>query len=411
MAGTAEFLIESSEALVFGPPRSSTAGEAHRIESQFPPSPRAFQGMLRARLLHGADPPLDLESGADNAEIERLVGSPDRFPAGWQLRGPFPALRLAVARGSLDAPKLQPWVPVPRFMLHAHGAALHAHEIRSTHPGLSDLDLDGTRVSLLGRPEFGALKSMSGWVGPRNLLAALSGEGALDWDAEQWWRERPPFVHREIRPGLAVDGGTATARHGMLYFAGALRFAAGSGLYGRLDARLDKRLDLSTLSHGAVQAGRKGRIAVLTPVEALDADWQKIMNGSHLPAAVEDGARFWLYALTPARPDATPDREDALGLARGGRLPAAVRVKLCAALTGRPQVIGGYRLADRTPRPNLLYHPAGSAWLIELSGGSAEQRRDALHALHDRHPLAPQADAAMGFGHTLVGIGPKIMEG
>lgn len=85
-------------------------------------------------------------------------------------------------------------------------------------------------------------------------------------------------------------------------------------------------------------------------------------------------------------------------------------MRVVTALTGRPVTLGGFDLTTGGPRPNRAYVPGGSAWLVEVTGGSPEERRDRLVALHDRHPLGPAEEARFGFGHTLVGLGPKPLE-
>ena len=395
------FMIEPCESVTFGPPKSASAGESHRIFSMFPPSPLTFQGMVRTRLLYGADPPLDLESGRDKDKeiIARLVGAPDALPPGWQLRGPFPARRL-VGEKAGEPDIVQPWLPTPCFLLRSGPAVVHARQVVSTHRGLCDLDGRLDDVILFGRPGLEGAELLGGWIGPANLRYALAGEGCTGWNDCQWATERPPFVTTEFQPGLAVDSATASARHGMLYFNQALRFARGAGLYGHLDAPLDNRLREEALAQGAVQAGRKGRLAAFRAVARLDKDWAHVIEGKHLPSEVKEGDSFWLVAITPVQLD--DPLQPTLPPAGGG-----VRVEIRAALTGRAISIGGYRLVDGKPRANRLYVPAGSAWLIEIRGGDQTTRVETLRALHDAHPLGPREEAAMGFGHTLVGRGPR----
>ena len=383
------FLVEPCEPVLFGPPRSFVAGEAHRVRSQFPPSPLTFQGLIRSRLLLGADPPLDFLSPGAPERIERLVGTPSELPADWQMRGPFPA----IARDTV----VEPWVPTPRFVLRCGSRTLHARLVVSEHPCLNDL---GESPPLLGRPGHGDCRPKGGWIGPANLRRVLCGEGSGEWDGDEWGEPLPPFVNAEFQPGLAIDAKTSAAQHGLLYFAEGLRFQPRSGFAGELLAPVRA----ASLEDGAGQTGRKGRLVRFSSVEQWHADWRYLMDGSHLPEAVAEGTCFWLVALTPARLDNV--HRPALRPA----LPLGVTVDFCAALTGRATALGGYELASRRARPNRLYLPAGSAWLIRLNGGTAELRAAALRALNDRHPLGPAEEAAMGFGHTIVGVGPLTTE-
>ena len=91
-------------------------------------------------------------------------------------------------------------------------------------------------------------------------------------------------------------------------------------------------------------------------------------------------------------------------------LPRDVRVRIHAALTGTPQIIGGYAMASGSSRPNRVYVPAGSAWWCTLEGGDTHQGAATLRLLNNAHTLGEPREALFGFGHTLVGLGPTIEE-
>ncbi|GAA0597305.1 type III-B CRISPR module-associated Cmr3 family protein [Caenispirillum bisanense] len=261
----------------------------------------------------------------------------------------------------------------------------------------------------LGRPDIGDAKPLDGWLNPTNLRFALEGEQVggerRAWQTGGWARQRPCFVWLERQPGLAIDLLTGTAQADALFFTEALRFKPGSGLFCSLTGRLAPGLRAAALEQGAVSAGRKGRLACFRPAPSVHPDWLHVMDGRHLPDAVEGAdERFWLLAITPAHlPD--PRRP----LARTS-WPDGVEVVVEAALTGKLEAMGGFDITSGRPRPNRMYVPAGSAWLIRLRGGSPDSRAAVLRALHDRHPLGDPAEAAMGFGHTLVGRGPLTTE-
>jgi hypothetical protein len=353
------FLVEPLEPLCFGSPKSFAAGEAHRLSSGFPPSPRTFQGLVRSQLLREAEPPLDLDDWSREAKDERasLVGGADALPPGWQLEGPLPA-RLRTLGEDDDPQVTEPWGPAPRFLLrHSRGIA-HARRLVSTHPGLGDLD---PGWPLLGRPDLTDTEPLGGWLGPQGLLLALAGESDGACWQDEFHGRLPPFVRGEHQPGLAIDraGPTqGTARHGLLYFLGAHRFARDSGLLGGLQALLPSPLRRSALEAAGGTAGRKGRLVRFRAVEQFHPVWDYLIEGAHLPDRVAEGGLFWLTTLTPV----------------------------------------------------FLDVPAGSAWLIQVSGGDPERRRKRLLALHDAHPLGPREEAVLGFGYTLVGLGPLSTE-
>ncbi|CBS89280.1 type III-B CRISPR module-associated Cmr3 family protein [Azospirillum lipoferum] len=398
-----DFLVEPAEALLFGPPRGFSAGEAHRVASQFPPTPQAFQGMVRTRLLLGGDLSVDLNSRAGAALVPSLVGTADRLPEGWRIDGPFPARR---GKDGI----VRPWVATPRFLLmppkDADGATVHQAHFRSADPqgGLSDrAPKEPGGDTLPGRPELGDMRPPGGWIDPANLHAVLSG-APQGWRAGGWCCDLPPFVKRESQSGVAIDARTGRTRHGMLYFSEALRFASGSGLLGGFTGTLAPSLSAAALTTGAGQAGRKGRLVRFAKAERLDPDWLAVREGRYLPDRVTEADRFWLVALTPAR------RSKAAELPIRTPRGSAVSVRVVAALAGPPVVLGGFDLAGGKPRSNWSYHPAGSAWLIQLTGGDDAARAALLRDLHDSHILGDENEAVMGFGHALVGLCERKQE-
>ncbi len=398
------FLIRPLEAVFFGPPQGFNAGEAHRADSLFPPSPYSFQGMVRSQLLRAATPPLDLDDNtpASRALRAELVGEPDRLPVGWQLIGPLPArVRLRTdADSDRPEPVIEPWVPAPRLLLGPAPEVRRAAPITSTQPAIDDR---GSAAMLLGRPGLATARTVDGWIGPKNLQFALTGRGA--WHAASHHESLPPFVHRESRPGLALDAG-GTARHGMLYFLETLRFeqrlGEPSGLLGWLVRPADASIPVTALTDGLGSAGRKQRPAAFMSAPALDPGFADALAGRHLPDRVAEDRRFWLITLTPValpRPDQPIDR-----------VGEGIRFETLAMLTGPTQTLGGYRYADASSRANRAYLPAGTCWLFRLQGGDPESRAEALARLHHAHRLGDPAEAAFGFGHTLAGLGPTPQE-
>ncbi len=398
-----QFFIEPAETLMFGQPKSFVAGETHRSQSLFPPSPFTFQGLIRTHLLHHAQPAIDFEASGVREEIASLVGPPDQLPQDWQLTGPYPARK----RKQEENVWIEPWVPAPRFLLrNGNDHILSAQPMSRAHNSLNDLE---NHQILLGRPETGECKPMTGWVAPGALKQALTltdHDSPLSWTDKQWTGESlPPFVHQEFQPGLAIKSGSATASHGLLYYLDAIRFKAGSGLFGGFSAPLPNRLDDSALEEGAALFGRKGRLVSFHGVDRLDSEWEDIIEGHHLPEEVSEMDCFWLVTLTPVR------LENALSLTPREAFAGGVHMETLAALTGPPITLGGFSIAEGNARPNRLYVPAGSAWAVCITGGNSETRAAALRALNNHYPFGPPHEAAMGFGHIVVGRAPSFFGG
>ncbi len=404
------FLLKPLEPLYFGGPSSFGAGEKHIGVSEFPPTPFAFQGLVRSHLLRSAqDPMLDLNDWSDAAKTERkkLVGEPDALPDGWQIQGPFPAcLETHKDEFGFNDTYSSPWVPAPRFLLQHHSGPLHARPIDTGHPGINDLETGSTpkRLLLLGRPEKNALSPIGGWIGPENFLFALAGDGVTNWQSNQYAEDFPPFIKNESQPGVAIDRETATAAPGKLYMLKARRFAQNAGLIGWFSGNTDTRIPTDLFSKGAAGAGRKGRVALFENSEIYHPDWKKVMAGRHLPDKVNENDAFWLVAVTPVRlNDPTVPELNQL-------LPSGISLVVRGALTGPPVIVGGYQMATGRSRLNRPYLPAGSAWLFQLNGGEPQKRARVLQDLNNTNKLGPYEEGRFGFGHTFVGIGPQIKE-
>ncbi|MCS6911687.1 MAG: type III-B CRISPR module-associated Cmr3 family protein [Myxococcales bacterium] len=386
---TVTFWVRPAEALYFGPPRSFFAGEAHHSSSLFPPPPMAFQGMVRTRLLRAVEPPLDLadRSPEARARIANLVGEPDKLPPGWQLEGPLPVV--------LDHEgALVPWLPAPAFLLGHHNPEPVCEEpVAALEEPLAfdDAAPEGRKV-WIGAPQAEHSEPLGGWVSAGNLRWALSKQGR--WDPNGFHPALPPFVRYEIRPGLVVMRQSGTAKDQMLYFLRMLHFRPDSGLLGRLTVDGECRVPLNALTHGAGAAGRKGRLVTYHPAPRLHDDWVALRQGSHLPEKVEDGAGCWIVSLGPCEPEAEPLlREQAPGFT----------LRVLARRLAPPVTLGGLRV-DGTQRPARTYAGGGSAFFVEIQGGTPEARAELLKRLHGACVLAQGAARAFGFGQVLCGV-------
>lgn len=404
------FLLKPLEPLYFGGPSSFGAGEKHVGISEFPPTPFAFQGLLRSHLLRSiSNPTLDLNDWSDAAKNERkkFVGDPGSLPEGWQIQGPYPAIQKKLKNEfGLDDVVMEPWVPTPRFLLLHELLPLHARPVISVHPGINDLGTKpgNNRLLLLGRPEENALSPLGGWIGPENFFSALTGEETAPWDRNQFRESFPEFIKIEHQPGVAINSETATAEPGKLYMLKALRFSGNSGLAGWFSGNVDGRIPTDPFSRGAAGAGRKGRVALFEDIAKLHPAWEKVASGKHLPDKVEENDSFWLVAVSPVRLKNPAEPEIS------SHLPPDISLVVRGALTGPPVIAGGYQMATGQSRLNKPYLPAGSAWLFQLKGGDPQKRAKALRSLNNAHKLGPSNEGRFGFGHTFVGIGPQIKE-
>lgn len=408
MIGTG-FLVRPLDWVAFGPPKSSFGAESHERDTELP-QPTAFQGMVRTALLSASGDDFSDRSGAAQQRRNALVGGANSLLQGWQLRGPFLTEVLNLQQRALA----RPWVMAPRFLLGTSIEPLFARAIlQPSSPGaLNDLSSHHNPV-FLGRPEVEASQQLGGWLSPRGLRWALSGEvNSSPWPSHDHTAGLPGFVVRQTLPGISISD-EGTAEDGQLFFAEVLRFRHPCGFAGWLSATLPAAIPANALVRGELAAcGWRRRPVALEALPDLDPDFAAILEGDHLPDRVTERDGFYLTALTPvpcSHGQATEVERAALRLPDW---PSGIALRVLGSLTGRPQILGGLEAASQRPRPNRSYWEAGSSWLVALQGGADSEagellRGRALKALNDAHFLGGE-EASFGYGHTVVGLGPKL---
>ena len=391
------FFAASDEALYLGPPASQQRGESHHGRSLFPPPPTTFQGMVRTHLLlHGLTRPV----GLDPAAIAAAIGGPERLPPAWELEGPWVAGVILHDR----VERLWPWVPTPLAAEPSHREGrLRWCDVAP----LGDVvtDRDALPALVLRRGD----KAPPGWIPAEALWALLSGgPGASLPETE------PPFVRSETRPGLQLDPDTRAAMTSRLYFREARRLGAvaegdhpvlRAGFAASLRAPDGAGLRDDALTRGVAHLGRRKRPLALQPQPRPVDAWERVVRGDHLTGAsadrlTGDARRVWLLLASPATFD--PSGRD--GTPARPVLPPTppVRFEIEAAALGEPVVLGGLDMTSGRPKPNRAFLPAGSAWVLRVSGGTAEERRAALRALHHRCTIGSPDERSFGCGRTWV---------
>ena len=375
----------------FGDGRPCDAGETDFGSGRFPPSPKTIQGVVRTALLRSVAG-LDLGPRADARRIEALVGPPDKLPEDWQVIGPWLAKWRAGEDDNVE--EVSPWLRCPGWIVR--GPDQEAKFLMPREPAEVRTDLGASRQLLVGRGD--AIRSHLSPADSLRVLAGLLPE------------ELPPrpdnhlvsFARKQPHTGLRLTPGKRTAAEGMLYTRDFYRFAESSGLVVRFTGTLDPAIKTSLLTSGISSLGGKNRVARLLRVTGWDADFEKLRKGEHLPQAIDEGARFLVWATTPVRACDPLDP----GLSRISRDGAHFRV-LSAAL-GHPEAIGGFSLARGHGSASRLYLPPGCAWMVEVRNGTHASRAQLLRDLHDSCLLGDDPnERAFGFGHAFVALLPQ----
>ncbi len=403
-----DFFVRPLEPVLFGEPRPFNAGESHLARSQFPPSPQTFQGLVRSHLLRSTREDLNDWSAQARERRRGLVGAPDALPPDWQLSGPLPA------RIQGREPRLMPWAPAPRFLYRAQSprsAPRHAEILHSDLPAMDDTGTGGKNRTLVGVKGAAGVKTLGGWLSADNLLWALGGGRHGSWSGDEHAKTGlPSFVEHQRQTGIGLNRKSNTAEDRMLYTLEGLRFAEDAGFWAGFSGTLPGEIGDDALHQGVSSGGRKARLMAFQRPPDLAGSWRRLLRGEQLEGAdLGEGGTFWLYLLTPARLQTPVPGEQGLldTLVLHQALPPGVSLEPLAALTGPPLAIGGWNLAERRMRPNRAFVPAGSCLLFRLQGGDAEARRQALRSINNSHCLGERNEAAFGFGHVLVGVGPS----
>lgn len=346
--------LEPLDVLVFRDLRGLEPGEQHDARSALP-GPGVLLGALRGALFR--------QLGADFRSADPHYGLKERWwgwlgsregPGTLQLRGPLLYRTVGGQREPLFPAPLDQERPDQRTI---EELALRPDGLGQTPPVLPWWPAGGTKDAAGARwlCEHGA----RGWMlgGPRDPCAC----GGIE--------ERHLLV-REVRVGIA-RGAERTVSTGLYYQQETLRFAPGAGIAVGVDAADAAQLEeLGRLDGRAIPLGGRGhRVLVRLTRRAL------------LPKLPLGPGRVRACFVTPL-----VLADPALGL-------PGVRHR--RRVLGPPELVGGWDLANRRPRPLRRALPAGS--VIELDG---VETPDALRA----HDWGQPSDLARaGYGTALLG--------
>ncbi len=203
----------------------------------------------------------------------------------------------------------------------------------------------------------------------------------------------------ETRTHVSIQAETRTAEDGRLFQTSGLEFTATD----------QTRLALGIESDAALPRFDKGGVVPLGGERRLMA-WRP--NPQAFPACTP-ALRELIVAkrscrvilLTPAHFTAGYRPSWLLGSHAG------VQAELVAALVQRPQVISGWDMRERRPKPTRRLAPAGSVFFVQLPG--ADRADDAaieawidaiwMQNISDDHPGDPERDRRDGFGLAVLG--------
>jgi CRISPR-associated protein Cmr3 len=379
--------------------------EAGHGAAVMPPWPSVFAGALRTRMLVdlGVDP-ADFARGVCGAPRAREIvgGGPDALGSfrvcGVSLVGPPPAV-LRQENGPHTASPTTTYHPLPADLVVLPESDPSKLRVERLEPvPVSALGAMGS-YQLAAAPVLRSAsreKPVGGcWVTGEGLRLYLDGQSVLPSQVVR----SSTLWGGDSRLGIALSTEARTAREGLLYTTDAVALRPGVAfLVGVAGA------DGAVPTTGLARLGGDGRGAEIAP-------WTH-----QVAAPVSLGRRFRMILSTP-------------GFFRGGWLPpgvtrqgddlvlewAGLRARLMAAAVPRSEVVSGWDVARRQPKPAVRVVPAGAVyWFERLEGDPkilGKLESEGLWPLFGEPAPGEQARRAEGFNNVWFGAWPDDAAG
>lgn len=399
------YLLEPLDRFFFRGSKPFNAGETQWIVSEFPPSPRVVQGVLRSAIGEHLEVNWEeFNGGLGNGCKHRLgetlnlveqIGSADCLGK-LQLSGPFLHFNDELL------------FPVPLDLYRGkNGFGL-------LQPGVAATPCDLCKVRLPTASEAG-IKVMEGRFVTFDLMQMLlTGDvskvreivresGAVNGDL---WPLYPPedkpkapaLADLEPKIGLKRDNTTRRHAEGMLYGIAFARPRDGVRLAVHVTGNgLDERLHPDQAR--VIRFGGEGKLTRIDAQLLQQPPWPEMPN-----LQVDRRIRFRMVLTTPAlMPKMPKDRwlpenfiEDTGSPKTWSGNIDGLKCTIISACIGKAVRIGGWNLVGNSPKPLQSLVPAGSVYFCEADVSEKEN----IKKLHGGHI---GGDTEYGFGHVLVG--------
>lgn len=405
--------IEATDVWLFRDGRPFDAGSDHRAASVFPPPPTTIQGALRTELLNKYGVSFaDYAQGKDiSADIVNQIGTADNSQPGqmW-LRGPFIARRQ-------DDDKIMPYFATPSDILQINKDADKEKGQAEIHRLLPLKPTDPAPFSANWPAETPQLhpctydEAAANGSKPEGGLTWISALGMQAYLAGNISTENfgPPTKERAAYRQWVKDTETALDAAGKLGWVHLKRAGQLFGTEYRLGIGIDeehKRPSDGKLYTAAFVRPRQN-VGLLVEVTGLDeSQWRtpgvfslggerktarySLVEPAHWPTSAADGRK--LYLATPTQFDGGWQPKN-----WGDYFPQAG--PLTAVLVGRPQLIGGWDMAQGRPKPMRRYVPATSVYFFAnpLRPDDNDTKTANVSICDDK------AAGQIGFGTTFIG--------
>lgn len=355
-------------------------------QALMPPWPSVAAGALRSRMLadaqmnfaaFGRGEPIPDES------LARSLGTP-AHPGDFHIT----CFTIAQQLGNI----VEPCIPLPADVVVCSEALDNATYLR---PTAMNSAITGSyplgRAPVLARSEAG--KPITGlWLNTDGWRAYMAGRTLKPrhlLKREKLWQTDP-------RVGIALEAASGTAGSGMLYTAETVALARHTGFLAGI-AGADGLVPES----GLLRLGGDGHGATLSAslLQLPQPDWDHIA----------DERRFRIVLATPGL-FAAGWRLPGLDSDNRWHGPGGITARLTSACVQRAEVVSGWDLARRGPKPAQQIAPVGAVYFLDELDGSAEVLRSlteqGLWPLIDDNAL-DLARRAEGFNNVFIAAWPQ----
>ncbi len=363
-----------------GMPYHAGEGGYSGVQSSFPPFITTLQGAIRTSLalergwFPEADSPFPVELGdADGLGRIQLLGPYLRHCGESYYPLPLNVLmKFTQPRESTQPKKSNQLDDQTEFIRLIPGDEI-------------ECDLGTRRLPVPEKPAAGAKSGDGYWVTVRGMSTILAGNVPQPKDV----KHKNVFWAEEVRVGIQRDNRRRATVEGMLYTCVHVRPVWGTELVVLVQGVPD---DWTVKPKRVTGLGGEGRLAAVSVDQVNGTD-------QLLPAAPElnaDGQklRFTVTLITPGWFSTERDAPHNIqNVIRNG--PPGVPGQCVSACVGKPEMVGGWDLARRRPKPLHPVLPAGSTWFYE-----ADVSPNEVLGLHGSCLGERQS---FGFGQILIG--------
>lgn len=360
--------IQANDVLMFRDSRPFAAGQNFKARSQFPPTPRTMQGVIRSHYLevHGIDWDT-FAQGKVAPDVVKAIGGPNDLGT-LKLAGPFVAQQTKDKQGTGTRVVRLVQVPLDLLRPRRNQEAQPVILAPEREPSFAtNVPFEGWRAL---RPSLKVdtvnYESATGWLDEEGLSAYLQGRPPAQIISNE------AVFEREDRVGIGLSKHRTTQRS-LFYEAQFIRPQANIGLLVEVNAGLFPD------EEGVIAIGGEGRSGWYRKVSYDEPRLYQAMDG-----------RVKVVLLTPA-------------YFSGGWQPSngdwspwlGSEARLVSLAIGKPLLISGWDLARKKARALHHYLPAGSVFFFE-------DARVPDRPFTETPPDSPDA-GAMGFGACATG--------